>query len=131
MNEKKIVVPEGMMRAAVESLVHCWDRIPRSTDYSSKQVTLAKSALEAALCWLSENPPEITTPMRDKAREHCDGHAYPEFRYMFKVAFLKEPESGVPEAVKDLWEGYIGNSCGNRAVQADILEAYRRGKEEK
>jgi len=125
MNEKKIVVPEGMMRAAVESVVHCWGRIPRSTDYSSKQVTLAKSALEAALCWLSENPPEITTPMRDKAREHCDGHAYPEFRYMFKVAFVA-PEPEIPEEIEDLYKEF-----DSLKWKKTILEAYRRGKEEK
>jgi len=56
MSEKRYMVPEGMLKAAVAGLIHCWDRIPKSTDYSSKQVQLSTAACEAALRWLSENP---------------------------------------------------------------------------
>jgi hypothetical protein len=63
---KKIAVPDEMLKAAVAGLIHCWDRIPTSTDYSSKQVKLSRAALEAGLLWLSDNP---LSPTPDQAVE--------------------------------------------------------------
>jgi transketolase N-terminal domain/subunit len=66
-------------------------------------LTLSKSQIicDAFAQVQAENPPEITETMRKDAFVHCDGYSHPEFRYMFKVAYLV-PEPEVPENIKNL-----------------------------
>ena len=113
MNEKKYVVPARMLEAALQA-----SGMPSTGHYEE----MVRLVLEAALRWLSDNPPEISRLWVNEARKYSDGHPFPEYRYMFKTAFLA-PE--IPEAIKDLVEGMSWNSSTPEA----IIEAYRRGKE--
>ena len=135
MNEKKCIVPKGMLEAARTG----W----RFTVLDP--VDDLEKCLEAALCWLSENP---IVPTEDAAREigkkfsnqpssiDFVRQVCTEFqRYMFIA-----PEPEVPEEIQDLL--YVdavtfklpnGNSfLGSMASHNEaVIEAYRRGKKAK
>ncbi|MDR5729429.1 MAG: hypothetical protein RB191_18605 [Terriglobia bacterium] len=103
MAEKRIVVPEGMLKAAREA----------------QSQSSIEAGLEAALRWLNG---ALETQRVVGVSDWRKGYnaAIDDLRRMF---FVSAPE--VPEAVRDLVEGM---SWGTTTPHA-ILEAYRRGKE--
>lgn len=125
MNEKKYVIPEGMLKAA------------------SGQGFQTSKILEAALRWLAENPiaptPEQHMDISGMVRsqvEHDDltmWHFWAEWQRRMFLA----PEPEIPEAVKDLLCDPVNAGRGFRfgdmadKVNDSILEAYRRGRESK
>lgn len=117
MEGKKIVVPEGMLKAAREA--------GRLTSWDSY------SMLAAALLWLSENPIVPTGLVEsDMYSEWKKGHdlLYPMWvlREWQRRMFLT-PEPEVPEEIKDLVEGMSWNTTTPKA----IIEAFRRGQKSK
>ena len=116
MAEKKIVVPEEMLKAAREA--H-WSQL-RKDFYSTEPQSQSsiEAQLEAALRWL-DGALENQRPSGVSDWRKGYSAAIDDLRRMF---FVSAPE--VPEAVKDLVEGM---SWGTTTPHA-ILEAYRRGK---
>ena len=114
MAEKKIVVPEEMLKAAIEAY-KIFAPYPMSPEHSKH----VDPVLEAALRWLDG---ALETQRVEAVSDWRKGYsaAIDDLRRMF---FVSEPE--VPEAVRDLVEGM---SWGTTTPHA-ILEAYRRGKE--
>lgn len=122
----KYKVPDGMLKAIWSSARfldtgnHC---------LAAEQVT----EIGRAVCqWITENPPEITAEMAHKAQAHCDGHNYPEYRYMFKVAFLApDPDEGIKDLLATEESVMRGGACtleaGLKLVNDKLREAYRRG----
>lgn len=118
---KKIIVPQAMHSAAWNAqyehtkihgpAVGCLPGSPCSLDVG----------LEAALQWLSENPPKITNEMVEASRKAVDGQSYPEYRYMFRVAFLA-PEPEYPDDVLELLRKYPKQAADV------IIAAYRLGQ---
>lgn len=111
--EKKIVVPEGMLRSATAEGARWSDR--------NNSVI---HELEAALRWLSENP-IVPTPQQWKDIEE----SVPMFHIWDRVGewqrrMFLSPEPEVPEEIKDLVEGMSWNSTTPKA----IIEAFRRGQ---
>jgi len=128
---RKIVVPEGMLKAAREG--------ERYEPYG------IHGSLEAALRWLSENPIVPT----DKQYKECllavDGpnamiiRMYQEGEPQKVIAewqrrMFLTPEPEIPEDVKDLLWSQPLYECDTEFYEAipnvnlSILEAYRRGK---
>jgi hypothetical protein len=143
MSEKRYLVPEGMWHAA-EHAAEC--------GFTQRQI------LEAALRWWSENPimpkddqldemicdnPIIMKFISDEAEDSELDAAVDKYRVLFSVmlhSLMSEwqrrmflaPNPEVPEAVKDLLlpcDTVIQQPAKDR--NADILEAYRRGKKSK
>lgn len=125
MDEKKYLVPEGMLEAFLHEENH---------DGTKWDDEVLNAMLAAALRWLAENP---IVPTDEQIRalwsEVCKStpgsykHGLVEWqRRMFLAA---EPE--IPEAVKDLmWErvGFAGFTNDRESYNDNILEAYRRGR---
>ena len=128
--EKKIVVPEGMMKAAI----FAW-RLHPIRGYPPEDAVC--KAVEAALRWLSEHP--IVPTQKQSRKLYADvpqGLLVDEVPSWYAVEWQRRmflaPESEVPEEIKDLlW------SIGGTWMQTDkkhnneVAEAYRRGKEAK
>ena len=77
----------------------------------------------------AENPPEITETMRKASFVHCDGYRHPQFRYMFKVAYLV-PEPEVPENIKNLLlteQAHKNIQPFKDQLNSLIIEAERQG----
>ena len=138
---KKIVVPEGMLKAAVEDAA--WN----GPIYGARGA-IGVIVLEAGLRWLSENP---ITPSQKEAGELSGWKAREEdaHRHIVQLSirewqcrmFLAPPPE-VPEEVKDLlldesqerrtdFRGANVSSWARPFINEAILEAYRRGKESK
>jgi len=133
MSDKKIVVPEGMLQAAM-GISYVGDDL----------VDELRKRIEAALRWWSKNP---TAPTTDQAMEIgkkfsnqpsvCDYVMQVCAEWQRRCFLAPGPE--VPEEIKDLlYEGKrVG--CSNpqessRFIEESdrrVLEAYRRGKEGK
>lgn len=118
--EKKIVVPGGMLDAA---LPFCDNQM--------------HSALEAALRWLSENP--IAPNDEQVGRMWCAKNKLPfegtdwvrwgASEWQRRMFLAPEPE--VPEAVKNLlWDEEVCDAASPRwKINEQIIEAYRRGQQ--
>ena len=152
MSEKRYMVPEGMLKAAVAGLIHCWDRIPKSTDYSSKQVQLSTAACEAAIRWLAENPIVPTYEQMQDVDEVTDGIApstgdgYAKTRARcveFQRRMFLAPEPEVPEVdpqkCPHRWQAKNDDATEERVVYCELCDwvysrdslAYRRGRDGK
>lgn len=130
MSDKKIVVPQGMRKAVINAGVFA------TTD----------EQLEAALCWLSENPIVPTMAQYDAIGDEMTRAGYQFTPWNFAIAWQRRmflaPEPMVPEAVKDLLcpdlgrETFTGEvyqashwlSTNDAEVNRRILEAFRRGQ---
>ena len=119
MSDKKIVVPEGMLKAAEKSMGWPHDD------------TRIKTALKAALLWQSENP---IVPTDEQMREVLDTmFVGPENLLDPKDAVVDwqrrmylAPKQVVPEEIKDLLVD------GNDSLSSlHLIEAYRRGQNSK
>lgn len=123
---KKIVVPEGMLVAGVDSVA----RLRGMGETTREHYT---AVLKAALLWLSENP---IVPTERQERDLCDAwmeakqsqsntfvHASAFGAVEWQRRMFLAPEPEVPEEIEDLIP------CGGiDTINADrILEAYRRG----
>jgi len=113
----KIVVPDGMLTAAMQAI-----GIPEQY----KQTHQVNKALEAALRWLSENPIVPTLdkfgPMQiDMRRSGLECTPWNVAIEWQRRMFLA-PEETLPSELIDIIHGK------NEWSPADILEAYRRGQ---
>ena len=121
MSGQKIVVPEGMLKAATPVYIN--------------DIALVGSILQAALLWLSENP---MVPTMKQAREifmlkagfDFDLHEWVRWgacEWQRRMFLAPEPE--VPEEIKDLLFGDGSFPRDRGGIDACILEAYKRGRE--
>jgi hypothetical protein len=120
MNERKIMVSEGMLSAAMVAV----------SGKSWSQLGLVEKMLEAALKWLSENPiiPSIeqAVDMYDKFPVNTTRNCCVEWQ---RRMFLS-PEPAIPEEIKDLMmdRPHSDDILSHEEVNAAIMEAYQRGK---
>ena len=128
MSDKKYVVPEGMLKAALDSA--------RQTVQGCPWQELATKAVEAALLWQSENP---TVPTEEQMDALFSRHSWLDkdsvrfgAREWQRQMFLA-PEPEVPEEINDLLMGPAYTSMTgmvelNHEWDKRIIEAYRRGR---
>ena len=118
MSEKKIVIPEGMIKAYEEaacdkySMVHDW-----------------KGGLKAAIEWLAMNP---IIPTDEQVDSLAMEHEWPNHKWMLtewqRRMFLSY-DSKVPKEIKSLLYG--GDSNTDKEADSRIIEAYKIGKDSK
>jgi len=133
--EKKIVVPEGMLKAATEKAFY------PGRYYTPGDIESITKILETALRWLSQNPivpDEKQTLAMVKGKEGFPFDSWEWVRWgacewQRRMFDASEPE--IPEEIKDLLTEQQPPFPAGRyqwREQADvdkrILEAYRRGK---
>lgn len=119
MNEKKYIVPEGMLKA-VEGRY----RMVYSSGFNPPVV---RANLEAALRWLSENP---IVPTDQQEMEIYKKYISTVSDKAYPIYLLKEwqrrmflaPEPEVPEAVKDIL--YVRGIAG----ADDVIDGIPRGE---
>jgi len=134
MSESRIVVPDGMLTAAMHAI-----GIPEQY----KQTHQVNKALEAALRWLSENP-IVPTDEQVKAIHHSATEAactsksiLPFFAIEWQRRMFLAPEPEIPEDIRDLIYGdevaATGLVKGGTFDESNqrVLEAYRRGQKSK
>jgi hypothetical protein len=136
MSESRVVVPEGMLKAAKESEEE-YLRDNQSRDVCREVI------LEASLRWLSENPMfpthsevnSILAMVQFQSLRGTSLDGLQDFAAMWQRRCFLAPEPEVPEAVKDLmWPD--SPSCSPTIIDAQsinkrVLEAYRRGQRSK
>lgn len=147
----RIVVPEGMLKAA-EDVLHgkAWEATSSEGRQDTAMFTLSEAQdiaapmLATALHWLSEHP---VVPCDGESRRIweetglCNDIGDGELRAIVierqRRMFLA-PEPEVPEALKDLlWAKHAGTRVNyDKATFVDqhnegLIEAYRRGRESK
>jgi hypothetical protein len=134
MAERKIVVPEGMLKAAVDSWISNGDAAYKEYAEMAKANTSdLKDALESALGWLSANPIVPTEQQwRDLYKSFGRGDPsspYPiEDQLRFTVfewqrRMFLAPE---PQGIDDLLVSLRG--CSIDQIDGRIREAYQRGQ---
>lgn len=118
---KRIVVPEGMLKVALDS----WSVSGRVQLHPNTIASIGAS-LEAALLWLSENP---IVPTEEQWKAMNNERQWPDSvgRRQWLVAewqrrMFLAPEPEVPEEIADLLVGVHPD------VAPIALEAYRRGQ---
>ncbi len=111
----KIVVPDGMLKAALDN------------GYKRFQAVEITVILEAALRWLSENPPLPTRLQCEGMWRSAENNGDRYCQEWVKQMFLA-PEPEVPEEIKDLLEWDCNN--GSNYLKKYIVEAFRRGKKQ-
>ena len=142
MSDKKILVPEGMLKAAVEAVrdrsefgFHFIDNKDELRSRRARIVAQTQDTLEAALLWLSENP---IVPTNEQTQGVCDSifvgsenlldprDAMVEWQRRMFLA----PEPEVPEEINDL---RLGGQTTMSMGRMDWLltEAFRRGQKSK
>ena len=127
--ERRIVIPEGMLKAA-------WSVVGSNDDEA-----LCSLILEAALRWLSENPqfptPEQACSIARYGLEFSRAQRFEDNSAASVQAMLLEwqrrmflaPEPEIPEEVNDLIPpGHM--ACG-KGLDDLLTEAYRRGLRKK
>ncbi len=116
---KKIVVPDGMQLAFFQAMQYRFGSVPGGTAVG----------LEAALRWLSENPPPI--PLKDAARLAKNTYTVNETSIIAIVksgieCMFLAPEPEVPKEVSNLMWNI--NAPSHEEHNEDVIEAYRRGQ---
>ena len=145
MAERRVVVPYGMLKAAVDAAVKFSgaNTIQASPRVKSEIEGSFQAAVEAAVLWLTENP---RVPTREQVvklsgfDKHEDDCKIQQFmivaRAWIETMFLA-PEPEVPEEIKDLLSNpeqfdphpFFGGKIGlHEVVEAIAVEAFRRGK---
>lgn len=127
---KRIVVPEGMLRAANKACEKEMARLDPSKPIGyivADAMCITDQVIEAALLWLSENP---IVPTMQQANEMATltplGGSFAQFsatEWQRRMFLAPEPE--VPEEIADLLVGVHPD------VAPIALEAYRRGQQSK
>ena len=132
---KKIVVPDGMLRAGIRAS----GITAGYEDLAVEHRRRAKAILEAALEWLAENPIYITDDHVKKILDACRTlpMSLDKYRMLFaelqRTLFLEE-EKEVPREIEDLmWsiplyqnDGQFYEAIPN--INETILKAFERGK---
>jgi hypothetical protein len=147
MSEKKIVVPEGMHRAAVEWLLlyenFKVDTLEPSTSTPEQQANgRASVVLEAVLRWQSNRSPEISKELLERLA--TAGNVSKETAYDIVDIALRRmydaPEPEVPKEIEDLLlvdaatfklpdgDNFYGSAADRNAA---VIEAYHRGQKSK
>lgn len=135
MSEKKIKVPEGMLKAFLGGREEPKERVV--TEWTPE-----RSGLEAALRWLSENPIVPTDEqLASMFKEFPEGPSVIGPKQIIELwqrrCFLA-PESEVPDEIKDMLWNESPRECvipkeegaglkARKLHNKEILEAYRRG----
>lgn len=123
---KKIVVPEGMMKAAIAA----W-RLHPIRGYPPEDAVC--KAVEAAVCWLSENPVVPTKEQANDLWKATTGAQKDEWPILVATKFQRllflAPEPEAPESVKHLllqgqWDPMPSRDVYNQR----IIDAYNQGK---
>ena len=140
--EKKIVVPEEMLKSAIDGTwtqTHGNARPACSPRVQADIENNIKATVEAALRWLSENPIEPTQKQSRKLYADVpQGLLVDEVPSWYAIVWQRRmflaPDLEVPEDVDDLlWP--VGCHTSVETVEQinnkRIIEAYRRGKEAK
>ena len=135
MSEKKILVPEGMLKSAVDGQ---WKESgspssARNIPQVAKQVEdCVKAGLEAALLWLSENP---IVPSKEWMDEQIMSAHHTLTTSTFTTRCIAEWQRimfislkpRVPEEIEDLLEP-VNDYQPTPSADYRILEAFRRGQ---
>lgn len=121
MNEKKYVVPEGMLKAAEKRLKTCYGL-----------ADFAQMILEIAIRWLAENPIVPTLEQVEKISSvvmKSDRRGTADYYVEFQRIMFLAPEPDPDEPIKDL----LGKAMAYTAdcLSERVREAYRRGKAER
>lgn len=130
---RKIVVPEGMLEAVRKALCAGWfsgvlnlsANAPGTVYRMHSQV-----ALDAALLWLSENPPLPTEAQCNEMWRAADNNGDRYCQEWVRRMFLA-PEPEVPQEIKDLQRICRFGDEANAEIRTVIAEAFRRGQESK
>ena len=127
-DEKKYVVPDGMLETAIED---CMDLPIHGPDGIG--AAMCERALEAAVRWLAENPIEPTKEQwsklwTDTRSGGLHGGNYKMLSEWQRRMFLA-PEPEVPQGIDDLLFGTVPSSTVRiRNHDEDVREAFRRGQ---
>lgn len=139
MSEKKIVIPEGMLDAAVDDHMYRWkesscDLYRASAEGAQEEATVRESftaAFKVGLRWLSEHPIAPTEAVMKECEkgwlEEGGNRKGDFFSYVlleWQRRMFLEPEPDIPKSIADLVHNVNGD------VESCIVEAYRRGKAE-
>jgi hypothetical protein len=112
-SEKKIVVPEGMLQAAIHS--DCMDEIENIDE---------EKMLEAAMRWQDGELQKLVKPSPRNECQASYNMAIDDVRRMFIA-----PDPEVPEDIADLVGRWGKPKDGElNEPQAELIEAYRRGQ---
>jgi hypothetical protein len=127
MEERKYVVPEGMLDAFREAMGGRFGHIPGGW----------LVGMEAALHWLAENPIAPTCKQWKRLAEETP-MLQPEERVAeWQRRMFLAPEPEVPELVQDVLEDLLGTleishmGVSYESTKSAIIEAFRRGRESK
>jgi hypothetical protein len=120
MSKKKIVVPGGMLKAAMGETHR-----PDGND------AFVCGILEAALRWLAENPIVPSDEDIESMREEAALARHFAVEWQRRMFLAPEPE--VLEEIKDLlWDEALADDAGPRwKINEGVIEAYRRGQEQR
>lgn len=132
--KKRVVVPQGMLKAAIE-MMREWKGYPHpDSDENAAVIRSATALLETAVQWLSNNPIPLTVEMRDriftefKAAGGTGQLEWASFlcrewqRRMFLAPDLeRQSDDEIKGKIADL----LRPECG---IYASMIEAYRRGQ---
>jgi hypothetical protein len=125
--EKKIVVPEGMLRATWNAMEEHMQTHNFVGCVPGSMCSLTVG-IEAALLWWSENPIVPTLEQAAELWRVTNGTLKDTWPVSIAVEWQRRmflaPEPKMPDAVKQL----LKESCGSgMSVEALIVEAYNRG----
>ena len=138
MSDKKILVPEGMLKAAVEAVrvrsefgFHFIDNKDELRSRRARIVAQTQDTLEAALLWLSENP---IVPTNEQTQGVCDsifvGSEYlldpRDAMVEWQRRMFLAPEPEVPEEIKELVDSF-NVPIYKLFYKEGLKEAFRRG----
>jgi hypothetical protein len=146
MGEKKIVVPEGMLKAAWHAQLPADNPTWEWDEGDEMQRKFYRRIFEAALRWLAENPIPTTTNSMCALVRYCRNKYSPQIweswtEWARSEVLLVEwqrrmflaPEPEIPEEVKDLLantEQFTGIplTIARAQYNSDIIEAFHRGQ---
>lgn len=136
MTEKKIVVPEGMLKSAIEASLQR-DPITGIPVLSRGFNATIISAIEAALLWIAEHPivPNHTQTIylcksyEGAGSDYCQSIRDVACSWQEIMFFAPEPE--VPKEMKDLLVNPVVGMVNGMHINDRILEAFRRGQNSK
>lgn len=133
--KKKIKVPEGMLKAAIDASHQANRPCPEFAFEYYRPI------LEAALRWLSEHPSVPTDEQWkelvkdwERGRHPMEAPSMEDIYPLWASHMFTAPEPEVPDAVKDLLmipPGQDGHPDSNKFcadVNSNILEAFQRGQ---
>jgi hypothetical protein len=135
-SETKIKVPDGMMKAFIKAVYdHPENHRPTACVVGSQCSLYA--GIIAALRWQRNNAPIPTTAQANRLwqiaiEQSPDNnettHAAKNVALAWVRMMYEDPESEVPEEVKDLMSGYANIDKHWKQADENIIEAFRRGQ---